>query len=143
MRRCIELARTAQRNGDAPVGSVIVRDGQIIAEGLESVKANIDPAAHAEIEAVRVACRVLNSFNLSGCALYTTAEPCWMCSYAIRRTGISQVIIGAPVPYVGGATSPHPILTDPAIECWPHVPTVAWSNLRPECERLTHKLQTD
>ncbi|MDE3110155.1 MAG: nucleoside deaminase [Acidobacteriota bacterium] len=139
MRRCIELGRQAKQNGDSPVGSLIACEGRILGEGIESVKRKMDLTAHAEIEAIRAACRRLKSLDLRGCSLYTTAEPCWMCSYLIRRTRVSHVVIGAPVPYVGGATSRHPILTDPKIECWPESPAVTWSELREECENLMQK----
>ena len=136
MRRCIELAKLAQQRGDTPVGSLIVRGTQVIAEGIEAVKARRDTTAHAEVEAIRVACAELNSLNLRGCFLYTTAEPCWMCSYAIRQTGISGVIFGVAVAWVGGVTSQHPILTDPEVGCWSTPPAVTCGILREECEML-------
>src|SRR6185437_15369588 len=136
MLRCIELGRAAEQKGDTPIGSIVVREGRVIGEGIESVKVSMDFTAHAEIQAIRAACRSLKSFDLRGCSLYTTAEPCWMCSYAIRRTGIGHVVIGAPVPHVGGVTSRHSILTDPNITGWPEPPTITWSNLRAECENL-------
>lgn len=61
MRQCIELAKLARQNGDAPVGSLIVRDGNILAEGIEAVKTKSDITAHAEIEAIRRACQTLSS----------------------------------------------------------------------------------
>ena len=139
MRQCIELAKLARQNGDTPVGSIIVRDGNILAEGIEAVKTKFDITAHAEIEAIRRACRTLNSLDLRDCALYTTAEPCWMCSYAIRKTGISRVFIGAAVPQAGGASSHYPILTDSAISRWPTVPDVSFGVLREACECLTRR----
>jgi tRNA(adenine34) deaminase len=139
MQRCIELARVAQQNGDAPVGALIVRAGQMIAEGVESVKARLDITAHAEIEAIRIACRTLESPDLSGCVLYTTAEPCWMCSYAIRQTGIREVVIGTPILQVGGVTSLHPILTDPQIRHWLAPPVIVWSEMRTGCDALGKK----
>ncbi len=90
MRRCLELGRIALQRGDAPVGSLIVLNKRIIAEGIESVKSKNDPTAHAEIEALREACRTLETIDLSGGTLYTNVEPCWMCSYAIRQTQISK-----------------------------------------------------
>lgn len=65
MCRCCELGKIAQENGDAPVGSLIVKNGEIIAEGIESVKLKNDPTAHAEIEAVRLACQKLETLDLS------------------------------------------------------------------------------
>lgn len=130
MQRCIELARIARQKGDAPVGALIVRSGQVIAEGVESVKAQMDITAHAEIVAIRIACQTLESLDLGACILYTTAEPCWMCSYAIRATGIREVVIGAPVPEVGGVTSRHAVLSDPQVSRWPAPPRTVWSKLR-------------
>lgn len=136
IRRCIELALVARDRGDTPVGSLIVSEGRIIAEGIEGVKVRQDITAHAELNAVREACRALSSLDLSRCALYTTAEPCWMCSYAIRQTRISEVIIGASVPYVGGDSSRFPILRDGEIATWVSVPRIVRDILRDECEAL-------
>lgn len=142
MRRCIELARAARQNGDAPVGALIVHAGRVIAQGCESVKTRLDVSAHAEIEAIRNACRALGSLKLSGCVLYTTAEPCWMCSYAIRWTGIREVFIGAPVPAIGGVTSRFPILPEPRIARWTIPPAITWSSLRNDCEALWEEKET-
>lgn len=136
MQRCIELAQRARQSGDTPVGSLIVRNDQVIGEGVEAVRSRLDVTAHAEIEAIRRACYSVHSLDLAGSVLYTTAEPCWMCSYAIRQTRISQVVIGRTVPSVGGFSSRHPILADPDIECWPSPPLVTSGVLGPECEKL-------
>lgn len=136
MQRCIELARVAQQGGETPVGALIVHEGVVIAEGIESVKSRLEITAHAELEAIRIACQTLKSLDLSGCVLYTTAEPCWMCSYAIRQTGIAEVVIGTPVPEVGGVTSSHPILADRQIVRWPAPPRIVWSEMRGDCEAM-------
>ena len=136
MQRCIELAQRARQSGDTPVGSLIVRNDQVIGEGVEAVRARLDVTAHAEIEAIRQACRKVHSLDLTGSVLYTTAEPCWMCSYAIRQTHISQVVVGRTVASVGGFSSRHPILTDPEIECWPSPPSVTCGVLGRECEQF-------
>ena len=112
VRRCRQLAEEAVRGGDAPVGSLVLRDGRIIAEGIEGVKAQTDVTAHAELLAVRKACAALGTLNLSGATLYTTTEPCVMCSYAIRRTRISTVVIEKRTEEGGGVTSRYPILKD-------------------------------
>ena len=62
-----------------PFGAVIVRDGQIVGEGANSVTATYDPTAHGEVNAIRAACRTLGTFTLAGCELYTSCEPCPMC----------------------------------------------------------------
>src|ERR1044072_2101015 len=102
MRRCLELGRIALKNGEEPVGSVLVIGGEINAEGVEAVKQNQDPTAHAEIEAIRAACAKLNTLDLSGATLYTNVEPCVMCAYAIRQTGIACVVFGARTARAGG-----------------------------------------
>lgn len=136
MRRCLALAAQARARGDAPVGSLVARGEQVLGEGVEGVRALNDPAAHAELEAVRATCRVLGTRDLSGTALYTTAEPCFMCSYVIRQARIALVVMGVPIPFVGGVTSAHPILTDAALGHWSAPPRVLWGVLGRQCEAL-------
>ena len=84
MRRAIALGIENVRTGKGgPFGAVVAKDGRIVAEGANRVTATNDPTAHAEIVAIREACRVLGVFQLSGCDLYTTCEPCPMCLGAI------------------------------------------------------------
>ena len=136
MNQAIRLARIARERGDSPVGSVVVSNGRIIAEGIEAVRSENDVTAHAEVRAVREACRVLDSLDLTGCTLYTTVEPCFMCSFVIRGTRLSRVVIGRAVPHVGGVSSKHPILTDPKIPNWPRPPAVVTGLLLEECSAL-------
>ena len=81
MERCIELAREAFERGDHPFGSVLVRDGAIFAEGRNQVNSKFDPTAHAETEAIREACKALETLDLSGFTIYASGEPCWMCAH--------------------------------------------------------------
>ena len=84
MRQAIELAIQnvrSQRGG--PFGALVVKDGELVAHGVNSVTASNDPTAHAEIAAIRSACRELSTYQLSGCELYTSCEPCPMCLGAI------------------------------------------------------------
>lgn len=84
MKQAVELARLGmQKNEGGPFGCVIVKDGSVIAEGNNRVTSENDPTAHAEIVAIRKACEVLGSFQLTGCDLYTSCEPCPMCLGAI------------------------------------------------------------
>lgn len=83
MQRAIALALENVRNGGGPFGAVIARDGRIVAEGVNRVTATNDPTAHAEVVAIRTACAQLAAFQLDGCDLYTTCEPCPMCLGAI------------------------------------------------------------
>ena len=79
MLRAIELSISSANSSGGPFGSVIVKDEKIIAEGSNKVTFSNDPTAHAEIVAIRDACKKLNTFNLSGCDLYASCEPCPMC----------------------------------------------------------------
>jgi guanine deaminase len=84
MRRAIELAQAGiDANDGGPFGCVVVKDGEIVGEGNNSVTSTNDPTAHAEIVAIREACRNLNSFQLEDCVIYTSCEPCPMCLGAI------------------------------------------------------------
>lgn len=129
MRRCLQLAAQARERGDAPVGAVIVRAGEILAEGVEQVRAGRDVTAHAELIALRRACERLGTTDLSGCILCTNVEPCWMCSYLIREAGIPAVVIGVPVADIGGLTSRFPLLSDDRVEGWGPPPIIAWVDL--------------
>src|SRR6266508_3165488 len=110
--RCIELARVSAQRGNHPFGSLITRNGALVAEGENLVITELDPTAHAETVASRNACRAVGSLDLTGCTLYTSCEPCWICSTAIRETNISRVVFAAPGPTIGGYSSPHPILRE-------------------------------
>ena len=91
--RAIELARQGSASGEGgPFGAVIVRDGQIIAEGWNRVVASHDPTAHAEISAIRSACAGLDHFRLHGCTLYTSSEPCPMCLSAAYWARIERIV---------------------------------------------------
>jgi tRNA(Arg) A34 adenosine deaminase TadA len=80
MRRAIELSfKNIHSNLGGPFGAVVVRDGEIVGEGANQVLATNDPSAHAEVVAIRAACRKLNTFQLSGCDIYSSCEPCPMC----------------------------------------------------------------
>lgn len=83
MRKAIELSKENVENGGGPFGAVIAKDGEIIATGTNRVTASNDPTAHAEVSAIRTATTKLGTFNLSGCEIYTSCEPCPMCLGAI------------------------------------------------------------
>ena len=96
MTRALELARKALETGDVPVGCVVAdRDGTIIGEGWNRREANGDALAHAEVEAIRAACARRGGWNLHGCSLYVTLEPCPMCAGAIVNARIDRVYYGA------------------------------------------------
>ena len=84
MQAAIDLSLNSVQSGQGgPFGAVVVKDGQIIAKGSNRVTSTNDPTAHAEVVAIREACRVLQSFQLTGCEIYTSCEPCPMCMGAI------------------------------------------------------------
>ena len=91
MLRAIELSISSANGTGGPFGCVIVKDDKIIAEGLNKVTFSNDPTAHAEIVAIREACKKLNTFNLSGCDLYASCEPCPMCLSAIYWSHVDNI----------------------------------------------------
>jgi tRNA(Arg) A34 adenosine deaminase TadA len=92
MRRAIEISREKMNaNQGGPFGAVIVRDGAIIAEGWNRVTSSNDPTAHAEVVAIRDACRALGAFSLAGCEIYTSCEPCPMCLAAIYWARLDRI----------------------------------------------------
>jgi guanine deaminase len=104
MKRAIALALENVRSGSGgPFAAVIVKDGRIIAEGTNRVTRTNDPTAHAEVVAIREACRVLAGFQLAGCDLYTTCEPCPMCLGAIYWARPSRVFYAATASDAAGA----------------------------------------
>jgi len=94
MREAIRLADESVQNGGGPFGAVIVKDGKIIAGRSNSVTISIDPTAHAEVNTIREACQQLGTFDLSGCIIYTSCEPCPMCLGAIYWAHIDRIYYG-------------------------------------------------
>ena len=94
MKRAIELSIQNIKNSGGPFGCIIVKENKIIAEGVNRVTFNNDPTAHAEIIAIRNACKKLNTFNLEKCELYTSCEPCPMCLSAIYWSHIDKIYYG-------------------------------------------------
>ena len=95
MQRAIDLAIENVRNGGGPFGAVIARNGEILAEGVNRVTANSDPTAHAEVQAIRAAAAQLGDFNLEGCDIYASCEPCPMCLGAIYWARLSHLFYAA------------------------------------------------
>ncbi len=91
MKQAIALSQKNIQSGGGPFGAVIVKDGKIIGEGWNKVTANNDPTAHAEVEAIREACKNLSDFDLTGAEIYTSCEPCPMCLSAIYWARLSKI----------------------------------------------------
>ena len=102
MRRALDLAATAGRAGEVPVGAVVTRDGQVIAEAANAMRGSNDPTAHAEIVAIRRAAEAIGSPRLDDCELWVTMEPCAMCAGAISMARIARLHFAAEDPK-GGA----------------------------------------
>lgn len=136
MAKCIALAKIARSRGESPVGSLIIKDGKIIGEGIEGGKFHRDITFHAEIEAIRAAVTNTGIPDLSGCILYTTHEPCIMCSYITRHHKISKIIVGVSTGEFGGYSSNYPVLLDTTIDKWGPVPTIIKGILEKECREL-------
>ncbi len=138
MTHCISLAKRAKDRGDSPVGSVLVREGKIISEGIEGGKTHKDITFHAEIEAIRNAVMLLGKTDLSDCSIVTTHEPCIMCSYLIRHHKIKAVIVGVTTGEIGGYSSSFPILMDNTITKWADPPKIIDGILEEACKFLNH-----
>ncbi|MDY2702743.1 MAG: nucleoside deaminase [Prevotella sp.] len=91
MRRAIALSEVSVKNGGGPFGAVIARNGEIIAEASNKVTIDCDPTAHAEVSAIRLASKRLDTFDLSGCEIYTSCEPCPMCLGAIYWAHLDRI----------------------------------------------------
>lgn len=94
MREAIRLSEENVVNGGGPFGAVIARDGEIVATGVNRVTANNDPTAHAEVSAIREACRKLGTFDLAGYEIFSSCEPCPMCLGAIYWTHLDKLYFG-------------------------------------------------
>jgi len=107
----IDEARAAATVGDVPVGAVVLVDGQVVGSGRNRREANADPTAHAEIEALRAAAKVLGYWRVEG-TLYVTQEPCPMCAGALVNARVSRLVFGCLNPKAGAVVTLYQIVTD-------------------------------
>ena len=134
VRRALELAGTAVRTGDVPVGAVVVDpDGRELAAAANAREALGDPTAHAEVLALRAAAAVLGEWRLEGCTLAVTVEPCTMCAGAVGLARVARVVFGAWEPRTGAAGSLWDVLRDRRLN---HRPEVVGGVLEDECAAL-------
>jgi len=114
-------ARAAMARGEVPVGAAIVRNGEILARAGNRVLGDRDPAAHAEILAIRRACLALASERLCGCDIYVTLEPCAMCAAAISFARLRRLYFAAPDPKGGGVEHGVRLFAEPSCRHAPEV----------------------
>lgn len=129
MRRALELARLAALEGEVPVGAVIARGEEIVAEGRNRRETQKNALCHAEMEAIDAACRALGGWRLWECELFVTLEPCPMCTGAILNARISRVIYGAGDPKAGSCGSVVNLFDFP----YNHHPQLTRGVLQDEC----------
>lgn len=108
----LALEEAKKSNDDIPVGTVIVKDNVVISKAHNEVIKRNDPTAHAEILAIQKACKKLDTYNLSGCSIYSTLEPCPMCTGAIINAKIRKVVYGAMDIHYGACGSRYNLLRD-------------------------------
>lgn len=133
MLAALEQARKARAAGEVPVGAVAVKDGEIIGAGFNSPISGHDPAAHAEILALRNAAKTLGNYRLPGCVLYVTLEPCVMCVGAMLHARIARLVYGAADPKTGACGSVIDLFAEPRLN---HHASVTAGVMDQECAAL-------
>ncbi len=114
MRRCIAQSTAATRHGDLPIGCLIARGADVVAEAGNSVRQDGDLTGHAELNAIKAARAALSRNALPDCTLYTTVEPCPMCAFAIREAQLGRVVFALGSPIMGGLSKWN-VLRDPGL----------------------------
>ncbi|WP_223276593.1 nucleoside deaminase [Sphingomonas daechungensis] len=121
MRRALDLAREAAADGEVPVGAVVTKGEQIIAEARNAMRGSLDPTAHAEVVAIRHAAVTLGQSRLDGCTLWVTLEPCAMCAGAIALARLDGLRFGAEDPKGGGVVHGARVFNQPTCHHRPDV----------------------
>src|SRR4051812_49872775 len=112
----LEEARKAEAKGEVPIGAILInKDGELIGRGYNQPISAFDPSAHAEIVALREACRMTGNYRLQGATLYCTKEPCSMCAGAMIHSRIARLVFAASDAKTGAAGSLYNIVTDPRL----------------------------
>ncbi len=114
MLRALELAAEAARQGEVPVGAVVVHNDLIVGEGYNAQISSMDPTAHAEVNAVRAAAAALENYRMPGATLYVTLEPCSMCCGALVHARIGTLVFAAREPRAGAVVSARKLLDESA-----------------------------
>jgi tRNA(adenine34) deaminase len=133
MEQALEQARTAARAGEVPVGALVIKDGKILGAAHNRTLLDNDPAAHAEIVALRQAAARLSNHRLTGCEMYVTIEPCAMCAGAMIHARIARLVYGAVDPKAGAAGSVLEVINHPKLN---HQMKVTPGVLADECSEI-------
>ncbi|MFW0777669.1 MAG: nucleoside deaminase [Rickettsiales bacterium] len=133
MQRALELAQQAARDGEVPVGAVVVHGDKIIGEAANTTEAACDPTGHAEMLAIRAACETLGNARLTDCDVYVTLEPCPMCAQAISFARIRRLYFGAYDAKGGGVENGPRIFSQPTCH---HKPEIYGGMCERECAEL-------
>ena len=133
MKRAIELANRAAAMEEVPVGAVVYRGNEIVAEAHNNRESSADPTGHAELLAIRLASEKLDSWRLNDCSLAVTLEPCPMCAGAIVNSRIGRVVYGATDPKAGACESLYEITSDDRLN---HQVNMVSGVLADECSKL-------
>ena len=126
MRRCGELAALAKAAGNTAVGSLLVLDRRLLTEASEETPSGPRPFAHAELLVVEQALQLRPRPDLQNATLYSTAEPCILCGFAVREARIGRVVVARPAGDIGSIRSRFPILTADWVARWGPPPTIVW-----------------
>ena len=130
----IHLAREAEKRGEVPVGAIIVdADGKVIATGANQPIGSVDPTAHAEIVALRIAATRTNNYRLTGCTVYTTVEPCAMCAGALVNARIKRLVYGTKDERFGAVETHFRICDNPDLN---HRREITGGVLEAKCRQL-------
>jgi tRNA(adenine34) deaminase len=140
MREALRLAAAAAARGDVPVGALVVQDGRITGVGFNTREAHADPTGHAEIVALREACRRAGRWRVDGATLYVTLEPCPMCAGALVNARVARLVYGAADPKAGAARSLFSLCDDPRLN---HRMQVAPGVLAEPCAELLQRFFRD
>ena len=130
MQVALDLAHAAAKNGEVPVGAIVVKEGEIIGRGSNAPIGQHDPTAHAEIQAMRQAAQYVGNYRLVDCTLYVTLEPCAMCAGAMQHARIAKLVYGATDPKTGACGSVVNLMSEPKLN---HHTEVAGGVMAEEC----------
>ena len=136
MEQALEQARLAAQAGEVPVGALVIKDGEIIGLGHHRNLLDHDPAAHAEIIALRQAAARLGNHRLTGCAMFVTIEPCAMCAGALVHARLARLVYGTSDPKAGAAGSVLQVLNHPGLN---HKMEIRSGVLAEKCSEILQK----